>query len=49
MWDVTRVIPACAVSGEAAGTAAAISDDFSKTDVKKLQRLLENSGVKLHI
>ena len=49
MWDVTRVIPACAVSGEAAGTAAAISDDFSKTDIKKLQSLLENNGVKLHI
>ena len=48
MWDVTRVIPVCAVSGEAAGAAAAISSDFSKIDLAKLQKLLTERGVKLH-
>lgn len=41
MWDVTRVIPVCAVSGEAAGAAAAMTDDFSSLDVKRLQAHLE--------
>ena len=47
MWDVTRVIPVCAVSGEAAGTAAAMSDDFSLLDVKSLQKKLIEKGVKI--
>lgn len=47
MWDVTRVIPVCAVSGEAAGTAAAITDDFPSLDVKILQDKLVEKGVKL--
>ena len=37
MWDITRVIPVCAVSGQAAGTAAALTDDFSRTDLGRLQ------------
>lgn len=48
MWDITRVIPVCAVSGEAAGTAAAMFDDFTKADVKKLQAKLEKQGVRIH-
>ena len=48
MWDVTRVIPVCAVSGEAAGAAAAMCSDFSKIDIKKLQDHLTQNGVKLH-
>lgn len=48
MWDITRVIPVCAVSGEAAGVAAAISDDFTKTDYNKLSRILKKNGVVLH-
>lgn len=48
MWDITRVIPVCAVSGEAAGIAAAISDDFTKIDYNKLADVLKNNGVKLH-
>lgn len=47
-WDITRVIPVCAVSGEAAGVAAAISDDFKNIDYKKLSEILRNNGVKLH-
>ena len=49
MWDVTRVIPACAVTGEAAGTAAAMTDDFEALDVAELQGRLEKAGVKLFI
>lgn len=48
MWDITRVIPVCAVTGEAAGAAAAMSDDFASMDVKKLQEHLVKCGVKLH-
>ena len=48
LWDVMRVIPCCAVTGEAAGTAAAISNDFSKLNIKDLQSILENNGVVLH-
>lgn len=47
MWDITRVIPVCAVTGEAAGTAAAISDDFGALDVKVLQSKLVEKGVKI--
>ena len=49
MWDITRVIPDCAVTGEAAGLAAAISDDFGKLDVSVLQQRLRENGVKLHL
>lgn len=48
MWDIMRVIPCCAVTGEAAGIAAAMTDDFSTLDVKELQKKLVAAGVKLH-
>ena len=48
MWDITRVIPVCAVSGEAAGTACAICDDFSKISIDKLQNILKANKVVLH-
>lgn len=48
MWDIMRVIPCCAVTGEAAGVAAAMTDDFSTLDVKKLQEILTKNGVVLH-
>ena len=47
MWDITRVIPVCAVSGEAAGVAAAMTDDFSAVDIKELQKKLTDAGVKI--
>ena len=43
-----RVIPCCAVTGEAAGTAAAMTDDFSSLNVKELQEVLRKNGVVLH-
>ena len=48
MWDIMRVIPCCAVTGEAAGVAAAMTDDFSTLDVKALQSRLVENGVVLH-
>jgi len=48
MWDIMRVIPCCAVTGQAAGTAAAMTDDFAALDVEKLQEELKKQGVKLH-
>ncbi|MDR1246362.1 MAG: FAD-dependent oxidoreductase [Clostridiales Family XIII bacterium] len=49
MWDITRVIPPCAVTGEAAGTAASLTDNFKALDVKELQDRLKSRGVKLHL
>jgi len=48
MWDITRVIPPCAVTGEAAGTAAALGSDFASLDVTALQQKLSANGVRLH-
>lgn len=48
MWDIMRVIPCCAVTGEAAGAAAAICDDFSTLNVGKLQGILASRGIRLH-
>ena len=51
MWDVSRVIPVCAVTGEAAGIAAALCSnggDFSALDVKSLQNQLQKGKVVLH-
>lgn len=49
MWEITRVIPPCAVTGQAAGTAAALTNDFSRLDVTALQSRLEKQKVRLHI
>ncbi|HML45346.1 MAG TPA: FAD-dependent oxidoreductase [Clostridia bacterium] len=49
MWDITRVIPACAATGEAAGTAAALTNDFRRLDVLLLQRQLKSRHGRLHI
>ena len=48
MWDIMRVIPCCSVTGQAAGTAAAMSDDFTALDVAQLQTKLARDGVVLH-
>lgn len=48
MWDITRVIPPCAVTGEAAGTAAALGSDFTTLDISTLQKRLTAQNVKLH-
>lgn len=51
-WEVTRVIPACAVTGQAAGVAAAIAVEkgcsVQEIPIALLQKRLEESGVILH-
>lgn len=47
MWDLTRVIPACAVTGEAAGLAAAMTEDVRALDVAALQARLRARSVPL--
>ena len=49
MWDITRVIPPCAVTGEAAGTAAAMTNDFTGLSVSALQKKLSEQNVRIHI
>lgn len=44
MWDITRVIPVCTLTGEAAGTAAAMRQAFNELDVRALQKQLEKRG-----
>ncbi len=48
LWDVMRTIPCCAVTGQAAGTAAAMCDDFANIDLAALQERLVKDGVVLH-
>lgn len=45
MWDISRVIPCCAVTGEAAGTAAALTGDFAALDPQVLRSALVRQGV----
>ncbi|MBE6930685.1 MAG: FAD-dependent oxidoreductase [Ruminococcaceae bacterium] len=51
MWDITRCIPTCGVTGEAAGIAAAMSAaagvSVQELDVKQLQAKLAANGVKV--
>ena len=54
MWDITRVIPTCAVTGEAAGTAAALAaaldvPDLNLLPVNRIQKALREGGVRLHL
>jgi len=47
-WDITRVIPSCAVTGEAAGTIAAYqSINGQKPATEELQEILTKNGVLL--
>ena len=50
-WDITRVIPACAVTGEAAGTAAALAASrripVASLPIRLLQRRLLQQGAML--
>lgn len=48
LWDAMRVIPCCAVTGQAAGTAAAMTNDFTSIDISALQKKLQDNGVVLH-
>ena len=49
MWDITRGIPACTVTGEASGYLAANFIDNSQIDIDKAQKELKSRGVKIHL
>ena len=49
MWDITRAIPCCAVSGEAAGLAASMFVSDNVIEIKKLQQKLKDKGQKIFI
>ena len=42
------MIPCCAVTGQAAGMAAAMTDDMSNIDIALLQENLRKNGVVIH-
>lgn len=48
MWDIARVIPTCTVTGQAAGTAAALLE-HGPLRVEALQDRLRAGGVLLHL
>lgn len=52
VWDVTRAIPGCAVTGEAAGTAAALAVHHNRSNLQRLaimhlQETLRQNGALL--
>ncbi len=49
MWDITRAIPCCAVTGEASGVAASIYAEKESVDIDILQERLRAKGQKLFI
>ena len=48
-WDICRVIPVCAVTGEASGIAAALAVSGPEPDVREVQIALREKGVRLHL
>jgi hypothetical protein len=52
-WEVTRVIPAAAASGQAAGTAAVLISESGcaagEVDIQRLQQILVRDGVLIYI
>ena len=46
MWDLVRVTPPAILTGEAAGTAAALAQDFSRLSIGDLQAELRRKGGK---
>ena len=48
-WDITRVIPVCAVTGEAAGVIAAELAETCDINIEKVQETLIKRDIKLHL
>lgn len=48
LWDLSRVIPVCAVTGEAAGIACTLTDNFFEINVSELQNKIRRRGGKIH-
>jgi len=49
MWDITRSIPACIVSGEASGYLASNFNNNNNIDFDKAQNDFRNRNVKIHL
>lgn len=49
MWNVARVIPVCALSGEACGVIASLTDKKGNFSLEKVQDILLTRKVPLHI
>ena len=51
-WEIMRSIPHCVLTGEAAGTAAALAvkgdGNVDHVDIRELQRILTENGNILH-
>ena len=51
-WEIARVIPNCALTGEAAGNAASLiiknKCAVKDVDIQKLQKMQENNGICLN-
>lgn len=48
MWDIMRVIPCCAVTGEAAGIAASMGSDMTTVNIADLQAEIVKRGGRIH-
>jgi len=48
-WEITRVIPVCALTGQSAGSAASIFARTGEVRIGELQSMLEKDGVVLSI
>ena len=52
-WEIMRCIPNCVLTGQAAGTAAAMAAragcTLQQVDVTALQKTLAETGVKIHM
>ena len=52
-WEISRVIPVCALTGQASGTAAALMAKYNVScqdlDIKTLQQRLVEDGVLIHL
>lgn len=49
MSEITRVIPSCALTGEAAGIAASLYCEKNHIDIKEVQMNLKRRNIKIHI
>lgn len=49
VWDDTRVIPVCALTGEIAGVIAALYEDTEEIDIKIIRKTLSERGLKMHL
>lgn len=47
-WEATRVIPVCALTGEVSGYLASYYNKNHRIDLKEIQNILVQHGVKLH-